>query len=241
MKIEETFEILKNHLKSEIFKNNLFGTNISIRCQALSPEEAIGNPEARDYPIIKGKEVMVEANFLGAKGQAFTGSFENADYKIEELLQLDFSDIKKRTSFIAALNAIYRYLKLTDKTVHCKDEEPKECAENLTSVLPENRKIFLVGFQPRFFEFLAKNRQIRVVDRDEDNIGKTKFGVTIESAERTEEFIEWCDMIFVTGSTVVNGTITKFLNAKKPVIFYGVTISAAAKILHLDSYCFNGH
>jgi hypothetical protein len=79
------------------------------------------------------------------------------------------------------------------------------------------------------------------VDLDPDNIGRKLSGVVIEPPELTAEAITWCDSIFATGSTLVNGTITDFLNKGKSVLFYGITISAAAKILNLDTYCHRGH
>ena len=57
------YEELREALNNEIQKHDLSGKNISVRCKALSATEAIGTPEHDDYPIIKGKEVMVEAVF----------------------------------------------------------------------------------------------------------------------------------------------------------------------------------
>lgn len=74
-----------------------------------------------------------------------------------------------------------------------------------------------------------------------DNIGSDAFDVVIESPEMTRDAIKWCDLIFAAGSTVVNGTITDFLIQDKPVLFYVVTISVAARILNLYSYCHCGH
>ncbi|MFA5055893.1 MAG: hypothetical protein WC562_06980 [Dehalococcoidia bacterium] len=45
----------------------------------------------------------------------------------------------------------------------------------------------------------------------------------------------------MTGTTAANGTLGNFLGLKKPVIFYGVTISGTAKLLGLDSFCTFGH
>jgi len=61
--------------------------------------------------------------------------------------------------------------------------------------------------------------------------------VIVEPVEMTEDAIQWCDLIFATGSTVVNGSMSNFLERGKPVIFYGVTVSATAKILNLNAYC----
>jgi len=241
MSTMDLYEELKETLKKEIQKHNLSGQNISVRCKALSATEAIGKPEHDDYPIIKGKEVMVEAVFEGAKGQAFADEFENADYIIDDLLKIKLNSNKRRASFISGLNAVFRYLDLCDKTIHCKDTEPKVCANNLLNVIGPRNNVFLVGYQPRFLEILASQYNVRVVDLDQDNIGSDVFGVVIEPPEMTPDITEWCDLIFATGSTIVNGTITKFLNQDKPVLFYGVTISAAATILNLKKFCHCGH
>jgi hypothetical protein len=103
------YEELKEALRKEIQQHNFFGKNVSVKCNALSAVEAIGNPEHNDYPIIKGKEVMVEAVFEGARGQAFTDEFEQATYRIENLLDIELNSNKKRASFIAGLNAVFRY------------------------------------------------------------------------------------------------------------------------------------
>jgi len=235
------YEELREALREEVKKHNLSGQNISIRCKALSAEEAIGNPDHDDYPIIKGKEVMVEAVFKETKGQAFTDEFENADYTIEELTDIELNSNKKRASFIAGLNAVFRYLNLCDKTIHCKDNEPKECATNLPRAIGAVNNVLLVGYQPRFLEMLATNYNIRVVDMDQDNIGTNKFDTAIEPPEMIDDAIKWCELIFATGSSIVNGTIINFLKQYKPVLFYGVTISAAANILKLNQYCHCGH
>ena len=235
------YEELREALNNEIQKHDLSGKNISVRCKVLSATEAIGTPEHDDYPIIKGKEVMVEAVFEGAKGQAFADDFENADYLIDDLLKINLNSNKGRASFISGLNAVFRYLDLCDKTIHCKDAEPMLCANNLPEVIGPRNNILLVGYQPRFLEMLASQYNVRVVDLDQDNIGSEISGVVIEPPEMVTDAIKWSDLIFATGSTIVNGTITDFLNQDKPALFFGVTISAAASILNLKTYCHCGH
>lgn len=235
------YEKLRYVLKDEIQKNHLAGHKLTVRCKVLSPEEAIGDPEDRDYPIIKGKEHMVEAFFEGARGQAFSDDFAEADYCVEELLGLELDSNRKRADFIAGFNAVFRYLGLCGETVHCRDEEPRKCAEEALKKIGSGKRILLVGLQPRFLEFLARDNEVRVVDLDRDNIGKEKFGVVVEGAEETNAAIQWCDLIFATGSTIVNNTLGDLLDRGKPVLFYGVTLAAPAKVLHLDSFCFCGH
>lgn len=235
------YDTLKKALEEKIIFYNLADKHINITCKALSAKQAIGTPDHDDYPIIKGREVMVEADFLNAKGQSFTDEFENRAYQVKDFLTMDLSSSKKRASFIAGLNAVYRYLDLADKTIHCKDKEPVLCAKKLPDFISREAKVLLVGHQPRFLEILASHCKVRAVDLDEDNIGKKIFKVTIESTENTPNAINWCDMIFATGSTIVNNTISNFIDAGKPVVFYGVTISAPAKVLKLTTFCEYGH
>lgn len=122
---EEIYARLKDALRSETKKNGLSGETLSVRCKALSVEEAIGNPEDRDYPIVKGREKMMEATFKGARGQVFTDTYGDADYTVEDLLELTLDTNRRRADFIASLNAIYRHLGLCDKTVHCRKSEAK--------------------------------------------------------------------------------------------------------------------
>ncbi len=86
---DEIYTRLKNSLQQEINKNDLSGTNIDITCRALSSKEAIGTPDHDDYPIVKGREVMIEATFKGASGQAFTDEFVNSSFSVEKLLKID--------------------------------------------------------------------------------------------------------------------------------------------------------
>ena len=235
------YETLQHALRKQVQVHRFSGRCVRVRCKALSSIDAIGQPEQRDYPIIKGKEVIVEADFEGVKGQAFTDEFENADYLIDDLLTINLDSNARRASFVSGLNAVFRYLHLCDKTVHCKDDEPKACADYLTERIKPGSKVLLVGYQPRFLEKLASACNLRVVDLDQDNIGSEISGVIVDPPEMTNAAIEWCDLIFATGSTVVNGTIGDFLGRDKSVLFYGITVSAAAEILGLDRYCYCGH
>ena len=235
--VNELYELLSDALRREVAKNRLAGASIRIRCTPLESEAAIGRPEHRDYPIILGKEKMIEAEFKGARGQAFTDHFRNADYTIDEFMAMQPDDNWKRAHYIAGLNAVFRYLDLCDKTVHCKDAEPVTCARMLAEKYTAEEKVLLIGLQPRFLEHLSGATNVRVIDLDADNVGTVKFGVPVEPVANTGEAISWCDRLLVTGSTIVNGSITSFLQLGKPVFFYGVTISAPALILGFDVYC----
>ena len=215
-----------------------------IRANPLTPSQAIGNPEDADYPLLKGKEVMIQADFMDSAGQAFTDMAGDFEGTLDEILSMDLNSNFRRAVFIATLNAVMSHLGLIDKTVHCKDDEPRKCSLQLAETIGERYgrpKIAFVGFQPGMIRALAEKYDIRVTDMDADNIGTKKFGVLIGDPEKTSDNLEWCDIALVTGTTAANGTLDKFLGLNKPVIFYGVTISGTAELLSLDSFCTFGH
>ena len=52
--ISTIYQTLKEALYQEVKQYDLFEKPVTIRCKPISSEEAIGNPEEKDYPIIKG-------------------------------------------------------------------------------------------------------------------------------------------------------------------------------------------
>lgn len=232
-------DIIREKFIRLIKEHGLEGEEVIVKATALSAEQAIGNPEDKDYPLVKGEERLMQAEFRGSRGQAFTDRYGNFSGRLADIANMELNNNFRRAIFISSLNAVMNHLGLTDRTVHCKDKQPRECAAELAGYIKENYgqpRIAMVGFQPRMVEALAQQFEIRVTDMDEANIGQEKFGVTIDDPGRTEENLEWCDIALVTGTTIVNDTIDQFLIAK-PVIFYGVTIAGAAKLQGLTLFC----
>jgi len=232
--IEEFTRIIRQYgLESE---------TVVVHAAALTPEEAIGNPEDKDYPLIVGKERLMQADFRGALGQAFTDMYGDFDGRLSDILAMDLRNNFQRAVFISSLNAVMRYLGLITKTVHCRDDEPPRCSQELVEYVEKNYgkpKVALVGFQPRMVQALSPRFELRVNDLDQSNIGQEKFGVTIDDPGKTQDNLNWCDVALVTGTTVVNDTFEQFM-ITKPVIFYGVTISGVAKLLGLNHFCYYG-
>ncbi len=235
--IDKIFGVLTRAFHALAKEHDLWDDVVPLRCRPLKSEEAIGRPTDRDYPIITGKEAMIEASFRGTKGQAFSDEYRNSELTIKKLLSEKPRTNRERAEFIASMNAVYRHLDLCSDTVHCKDDEPRDCGSELADRIAEGMKVLLVGLQPRLLEFLSKKHSVKVLDLDEDNIGRTKYGVLVSGPDAAKEGIEWCQVIVATGSTIVNGTFPEFLKTGKPVIFYGVTIAAPAKVLKLDRFC----
>jgi len=214
-----------------------------VSARTLTPQEVIGKPERDDFPLLKGKEVMLQADFKGSLGQAFTDMPGNYQGSLREILAMSLDDNFKRAVFIATLNAVLRYLNYISMTVHCKDKEPGECAAHLVDYIKErfgSPRIAFIGMQPAMVEALVAQFEIRVVDLDPDNVGQKRCGVLIDGAAHTKEILSWAGVILATGTTVVNNTLTSLL-IEKPIIFYGVTIAGVAYLKGYEQYCFCGH
>ena len=236
------YDKLRKYFITLVKENHLEEQDIIVRARPLTPEEVIGNPEDKDYPLIIGRERMMQTEFKNTRGQAYTDMYGNYSGKLLEIAEMELKNNFRRAIFISSLNAVMRYLGLVDKTMHCRDDEPRECSSQLAEYIAKKHghpRIAMVGLQPRMVESLVNNFEIKVTDMDYANIDTNKFGVTIQSPQKTKEHLDWCDVALVTGSTIVNDTIADFL-INKPVIFYGVTISGAAKALGLENYCYCG-
>jgi uncharacterized protein (DUF4213/DUF364 family) len=184
----------------------------------------------------------MQAEFEKALGQAFTDRYGDFEGTLEEVLEMPLVNNYRRAIFVATLNAVLRYTNKADRTIHCRDEDPTQCAEDLKEYIKSGygkKKVLQIGFQPRMVESLATYFPLRVIDMDPDNIGSTKFQVAIEGPDATEEAIEWADLLLVTGTTLVNGTIGDFLGGK-PVLFYGTTIAGAASLMGWERFCGKG-
>lgn len=244
MNQNQLFDFLKSQFKDVLEANNLSSDEVVIKSKALTPEEAIGKPGRRDYPILTGKEIMLEADFRGSKGQAFTDAPAEFQGTMDKILSLDLNeDQHARGLFIAALNAVTRYLGLSEKTIHCKNDEPEECAKQAVDFIMEKYgdiKIALVGYQPSLLENLSKCFQLRVLDLNPQNVGEIRYGVAVEHGidDFEEVIMDWADLVLCTGSTLCNGTIINFLDLEKDVLFFGTTLAGAADMLGCRRMCF---
>ena len=235
----DAYGALKQGLIKMIEENGWESETIRITATPLTPEEAIGNPEDRDYPLLKGKERIMEADFRGAKGHAFTDMYGDFSGNLLEVATMPLKNNFRRAILVSSLNAVMRHLKMVEKSVHCKDDAPPKCARELVSHIREHYghpRIAMVGHQPRMVQALSKEFEIRVTDLDPDNIGQTRFGIVIGGSEETQANISWSDLCVVTGTTLTGGTFPDFL-VNKPKIFYGVTIAGPAELLNLERFC----
>lgn len=242
----ELFTTLKDRFEQVLKENQIQNDTLCVTCRSLTPEEAIGKTKRTDYPILTGKDVMIQAEYKGFRGQAFTDAPSAFEGMLNDVLEMDLeNDPHARGIFIATMNAVMASLGKCKGTVHCRTEGPELCAQDMRQFLeknyPEVQKIALVGFQPSLLEMLSKSKyDVRVMDLNPKNIGQVKFGICVEDGRTSMEEIRdyYADLILCTGSTLCNGSIVDYLGLEKEVLFFGTSASGAAPLLGLKRVCF---
>ncbi|MEO1785022.1 DUF364 domain-containing protein [Thermodesulfobium sp. 4217-1] len=234
---------LKERWWKRVVDMNLQCESINVEIKGLTPKEAIGEPQRDDFPLLKGKEFLIQAKIKESIGQAFTSTPSKYVGHLEEINRLNESQEQNRALIVATINATYRYIGLLHDTVHCKDEGPELCAKRTLEHFKDNYKnlkIAVVGYQPAFVSSLSKHFDIRVADMDPENIDKFKNGSLIESYKLNKEIIKKSDVVFMTGSTLVNSSIDELIgySSGKEVILFGTTCAALAYEFGFKRLCF---
>lgn len=225
-------------VKQLIPEHSLGNEMVSVSARPLTPEEAIGNPSHDDYPLLKGKERMMQAVFQDTFGHAFSDHTGNFTGTLSEVLSLSMDSNFRRALLVATANAVLRRMGVITKSCHCKDHDPVMCASYLTDALSpfSPKRVGMIGDQPRLVEAVAGKFEVRVCDRDPEKIGTVQSGIVIEDAEVYGDIKKWADLLLVTGTTLVNDTIDNF-TGDMPIVYYGITITGAAKLLNLNHFC----
>lgn len=220
---------------------------VTVSSRPLPPEEAIGRPDRQDFPLLQGKEVLIQAEIDGWAGQAFTGDPLPFEGLVQDVLELDPDRLGHQALLIATLNALARKMGKTDRTIHCINNEPEECAALMCSYLREKHghcRVGIIGFQPALLDACSREfgpDQVFITDLNPDNIGQTKYGVVVwDGATDTDKLITSADVLLITGTILANGTYSPILNSigDKPYYFYGTTCAAIASINQLPRLCF---
>lgn len=240
-------EICRNKLRDIIDEHNLSDVELQVLAKTLTPEEAIGTPGRRDFPIIIGKERVIEASVLGARGQAFTDSPSEYIGRLRDVLKLTLTSNRHRALLVATLNAVLRHLGLVEGTVHCKDDDPEKCSAEIAFYCRESgaRSAGLIGLNPAIAEALVKEfgaDAVQIMDLDQQNIGKRKFNVEIMDGRlKAGEIVSSSDIVLITGTTLVNGTFDELWNMVtregKRGIIYGVTTAGVSRLMNLPRLC----
>ncbi len=243
-----TLEEARSRFRKIVEKQGLAGLQVSVSARPLAPEQAIGTPSRQDFPIAAGRERVVEAEVLGARGHAFTDSPGQFQGPLESVLELDLTTDQSRAFFIATLNAVLRHLGMVRATVHCKDDDPETCALEIAGVLSARQgeaRVGLIGLNPAIAERLVESfgpARVRISDLNPEDVGTRRFGVEVwDGRNRTEDLIDASDVVLVTGTTLVNGTFDPILRQArgrgKDLLLYGVTAAGVSELLGLARIC----
>ncbi len=229
-------------------ENVLLDADVAVAVSALSAEEAIGNPTRRDFPIIEGKERLVEAMVNGAKGHAFTDSPRAFGGTLRDVMALPLTSNQDRAIFIAALNATLRSLGTLEASLHCRDDDPEKCATELAGHVSERwsrATAGLIGLNPAIAEALVGalgSENVRITDLNQKNVGASRFGVTVwDGKTQTEELVRQSSVIIVTGTTLVNGTFDRIWSwiqkYGRAYLIFGVTAAGIGTLLGWERWC----
>jgi uncharacterized protein (DUF4213/DUF364 family) len=235
----------------ELLKETALSEKIMIQAKGLTAKEAIGTPDRDDFPILIGKEVMIEATYKEGRGQAFTDAPSQNEYTLKEILELPLEDSKNRALLVATINAVLNQMGLSNKTIHCKDKMPSLCSQEIITFLGEKhkdlKKIGLIGLQPAMGEAFANKfgaENVYFTDLNPNTINTYKYNhVKIYDGNvYNEDLIKKSEIVFCTGSTITNGSmndlIALFEKYDRTYYFFGNTISGVAYLLDLPHICF---
>lgn len=241
-------ELFRDRLREPLKGSPLVDAEVLVTVKPLTPEEAIGNPLRRDFPIIEGKERVIEAIVLGARGQAYTGAPAGFSGRLGEVVDMALGSSRERAIFLAAANAAMCHLGLARGTVHCRDEDPEGCAAEISDKAKATGadRVGLVGLNPAIAESLIDGfgpGNVCLADLNPATIGKPRKGVTImDGRTRIAELVRCSDLIIATGTSLANGTYDEIAGLAavegKQLVLYGITAAGFCAMMGVERWCF---
>ncbi len=240
---------LKSEFENIIKEHNLMDNRIEITARPLEIREAIGETGRTNLPLQTGKEVLIQAEFSGCSGQAFTDNPGDFTGTLDDVLKLELDNNFNRALLVAAINAVTCYLGLASNTIHCRDDDLEKCGNDIVKQLKneygEELKIGIIGFQPVIIENIISGfgqENVAITDLSSDNIGTSISGVGIwDGTSYTEKLIAESDVVLATGSTAANDSLMEIKNLSdkysKELLLFGTTVAGPAALLGLKRIC----
>ncbi len=241
-------ERFKDKMETILQEKGLADASVTVLAKPLTPEEAIGEPGRRDFPILKGKERLIEAEVLGSRGQAFTDTARDFIGTLADVMALPLDSNGSRAVFLAAMNAALAHLGMVRGTLHCKNEDPEECGAAIASEIlaaSGKVKVGLIGFNPAMGQRLIETfgaGSMAISDLSPDVVGQERFGVKIQDGlAANDALVEGSDVIVMSGTTMVNDTFDPIMDKiealGKDYFVFGVTTAGPAAILGFRRIC----
>ena len=60
---QQLYDTLKERFQSVLKEYGAENDTLCVPCRALTPKEAIGKTQRKDFPILTGKDVMIQAEY----------------------------------------------------------------------------------------------------------------------------------------------------------------------------------
>ena len=237
MKIEEVYKLLKLSFKSLLDERGIQDKAVNVKAAGLE-----GANKRTDFPVLNGAEIVMTAEYEGAKGECSTSFPSHFSGTLLQVSELDIeNNPHERSIFIAAMNAVMNFYELADHCVSCPESDKEKCARYIADnykKINEDVKVLLVGYQPFMVKEFIKHFSVRILDLDQDNIGEARFSVVVEHGKDSfPDAVKWADVILCPGSSLSNGTIVDYINLPRDVTYYGATISGFARLAGLNRIC----
>ncbi len=232
--------LLEEHGASDLLQ-------VVVNSRALTAQEAIGEPDRRDFPLLQGKEVLIQAEIDGYVGQAFTSDPIPYEGLVKDLFKLDRKRPGHQALVVASLNALACKMGKTDRTIHCLNNEPEECADQLSKHVFEKHgrcRVGIIGYQPAILDHCSRQfgaENVFITDLNPNNIGQIRYGVEVwDGTKDTGRIVENVDVLLITGTILANGTYESIFMemGNKPFYFYGTTCAALADINKIPRLCY---
>jgi hypothetical protein len=252
LSLKPILEDAREKLQAIVADRQLDEEPVHITIGTLSVEQAIGTPSRQDFALLEGREVMIEAEFRGSFGQAFTDRPHDFTGLLKDILNLRLDTKDDRAILVATINAVMAHLDMVSEVRHCRDEEPEECAAEIAQYILTNIgkvRVGIVGYQPAILYSLVGSLgagNVRCTDLNPKNIGSPRSGIEIwDGRTETERLIRWSNLLLVTSSTIVNNTFDSIreeaMAQNKRLINFGVTGAGVSALLGLERVCFRAH
>lgn len=241
-------EKAKTRLATLLDEQGLLDEDVLVRVGLLTPEQAIGTPLRKDFPILVGKEKVIEARFRTGRGHAFTDAPVEFRGTVREILERPLKSNADRALFVATLNAVLRHLGKITGAMHCRDDDPEKCGAEIARLVREKKgdaTVGLIGCNPAILEALVGEfgvENVRLTDLNPDNVGTRKQGVEVwHGAKEMERLVREADIVVVTGTTFVNDTFSWIWETirrhGKDYMIYGVTAAGLCHLFGLERVC----
>jgi hypothetical protein len=234
-------------LESILSQNpELNALEITINSRALKSDEAIGHPERDDFPLLRGKEVLLQAEIQGVLGQAFTADPIAYQGSLQNLLAIPENRPGTHALLVASLNALLNKLEQVEHTVHCVNHEPEECAKYISQYILTKHglcNIGIIGYQPAILEHCTRvfgPDKVSITDLSDDIVGTIRYGVKVmDGLSDTKTLVDFAGVLLVTGTILANGTYLDVLGevGDKPYYFFGTTCAGLAHLNQVNRLC----